>query len=105
MRRRGARIHPDDFPNVAVRVFEAASEHETVILRRIDVRHSCQGLLRLQIRRTWSSSFDKGRMISDRAPRSGWLKPENLEVFGRDAGKHEPSVRLETEPGVVPRLA
>lgn len=35
-----ARIHPYYFPDMTVRVLEAAAEHEPVILRRIDVRNA-----------------------------------------------------------------
>jgi predicted metal-binding membrane protein len=36
--RNGIGIHPDHFPNMAIGILETAAEHETVILRRIDVR-------------------------------------------------------------------
>jgi predicted metal-binding membrane protein len=36
--RNGIGIHPDHFPNVAIGILETAAVHETVILRRVDVR-------------------------------------------------------------------
>lgn len=33
--RRGCRVHPHDFPDITIRVFDAAAEHEAVVLRRV----------------------------------------------------------------------
>jgi hypothetical protein len=36
-------VHPHDFPDVAVRIFDAAAEHEAVILHRIGVGTTAGG--------------------------------------------------------------